>query len=354
MALRTSLARPSTELASRLTLPILAETSLAAAADSATERLISVVAACCSSIAAATEDCDLVDFRNLAADAPRPLPRSPAVAFCTSAISREISSVDFAVWSDSDFTSAATTAKPRPASPARAASIVALSASRLVCSAMPPIRLETSAILLTAFDSDWMVLLAFSRPADRGLGDGAGARDLRGDLADRARSSVRPRRKPFARWRAPARSVGDRLRLGRQVARQTRQARRRHSRRRARPGRGFDRCRRFRARRTRPCRATACRLCSSVCALVLLLLLAQPRHCRRALVLEDRKRAAPSRRSRRLAIRQTGPRSQIAAARSAASHRSCAPADARRRAQDQAGPARRSRSTRPETRPDHV
>jgi hypothetical protein len=45
----------------------------------------------------------------------------------------EISSVAFAVWLASDFTSEATTAKPRPASPARAASIVALSASRFVC-----------------------------------------------------------------------------------------------------------------------------------------------------------------------------------------------------------------------------
>ena len=51
-------------------------------------------------------------------------------------------------------TSSATTAKPRPCSPARAASIAALSASRLVCSAMPvivstmpPIRWERSAEL---------------------------------------------------------------------------------------------------------------------------------------------------------------------------------------------------------------
>jgi hypothetical protein len=49
-----------------------------------------------------------------------------------SATWRRISSVDFAVWLESDFTSLATTANPRPASPARAASIVALSASRLV------------------------------------------------------------------------------------------------------------------------------------------------------------------------------------------------------------------------------
>jgi len=40
------------------------------------------------------------------------------------------------VWVASVFTSEATTAKPFPASPARAASIVALSASRLVWLAM--------------------------------------------------------------------------------------------------------------------------------------------------------------------------------------------------------------------------
>jgi hypothetical protein len=47
-----------------------------------------------------------------------------------------ISSVGFAVWPASDFTSAATTAKPLPDSPARAASMVALSAKRLVCPAI--------------------------------------------------------------------------------------------------------------------------------------------------------------------------------------------------------------------------
>jgi hypothetical protein len=47
-----------------------------------------------------------------------------------------ISSVARAVWLDSPFTSAATTAKPLPASPARAASMVAFNASRLVCRAM--------------------------------------------------------------------------------------------------------------------------------------------------------------------------------------------------------------------------
>ena len=45
-------------------------------------------------------------------------------------------------------TSSATTAKPRPCSPARAASMAALSASKLVCSAMPPITLSTLSIFL--------------------------------------------------------------------------------------------------------------------------------------------------------------------------------------------------------------
>ena len=47
-----------------------------------------------------------------------------------------MSSVAFAAWVARLFTSLATTAKPRPASPARAASMVALSASRLVWLAM--------------------------------------------------------------------------------------------------------------------------------------------------------------------------------------------------------------------------
>ena len=53
---------------------------------------------------------------------------------------RAISSVDRAVCVASVLTSPATTAKPRPASPARAASIVAFSASRLVRLAMSPIK----------------------------------------------------------------------------------------------------------------------------------------------------------------------------------------------------------------------
>jgi hypothetical protein len=66
------------------------------------------------------------------------------VAVCMLAIWLPISSVALAVCVASVFTSAATTAKPLPASPARAASIVALSASRLVCSAIAVISLTTS------------------------------------------------------------------------------------------------------------------------------------------------------------------------------------------------------------------
>ena len=66
-----------------------------------------------------------------------------AALCCSSSILRVISSVAFWVWPESALTSLATTAKPRPASPARAASIVALSASRFVCLAMDAIRLMT-------------------------------------------------------------------------------------------------------------------------------------------------------------------------------------------------------------------
>ena len=64
-----------------------------------------------------------------------------------------ISPVAFEVCSASAFTSDATTAKPRPASPARAASMVALSASRLVCSAMVLMSSTTAPMRAAAFDN---------------------------------------------------------------------------------------------------------------------------------------------------------------------------------------------------------
>ena len=68
-------------------------------------------------------------------------------SWIVSTLSR-ISSVARWVWVASDFTSLATTAKPLPASPARAASIVAFSASRLVWLAMSVISFRISVISL--------------------------------------------------------------------------------------------------------------------------------------------------------------------------------------------------------------
>lgn len=66
-----------------------------------------------------------------------------AASPCSASILRAISSVACWVCTASAFTSDATTAKPRPASPARAASIVELSASNVVCRAIEAIRLTT-------------------------------------------------------------------------------------------------------------------------------------------------------------------------------------------------------------------
>ena len=84
-------------------------------------------------------------------------------------VMRDISSVAFAVWLASDLTSEATTAKPRPASPARAASMVALSASRLVCSAIAVISLTTSPISCAARDNLPMRAVGLLAPAARRL-----------------------------------------------------------------------------------------------------------------------------------------------------------------------------------------
>ena len=64
-----------------------------------------------------------------------------------------ISSVALAVWLARFLTSDATTAKPFPDSPARAASIVAFKASKLVCSAMSEINSTTSPIFWADSDS---------------------------------------------------------------------------------------------------------------------------------------------------------------------------------------------------------
>jgi hypothetical protein len=80
-------------------------------------------------------------------------PTDSYVAAWMPAICWPISPVALAVCSASAFTSNATTAKPRPASSARAASMVALSASRLVYPAMVLINSTTSPMRPAAFDN---------------------------------------------------------------------------------------------------------------------------------------------------------------------------------------------------------
>ena len=82
------------------------------------------------------------------------------VASWMAAICWEMSSVAREVWLASALTSDATTAKPRPVSPARAASMVALSASRLVCEAICEIRPTTDPMRSVASAReriDWLV-----------------------------------------------------------------------------------------------------------------------------------------------------------------------------------------------------
>ena len=104
-------------------------------AASAAARDISVVVAVCSSTAAEIEIWySLIDpmislIHPIDATAPE-------VSSWIASTLRAMSSVARAVSCASSLTSLATTAKPLPASPARAASIVALSARRFVCSAI--------------------------------------------------------------------------------------------------------------------------------------------------------------------------------------------------------------------------
>ncbi len=75
--------------------------------------------------------------------------------------------------------------KPRPASPARAASMVALSASRLVCAAMVLIRPTTSPIRPADWARPWTVPSVSRASADRAAGDAGGVRCLPADVVDR-------------------------------------------------------------------------------------------------------------------------------------------------------------------------
>ena len=110
-------------------------------------------------------------------------------------------------------TSSATTANPRPCSPARAASMAAFSASRFVCSAIPvmvstisPIRSERLASWLIATLTSW----EDSRSPYHGLARLAGGLDAElGQVVCAARRSVRSRR-PRPSCRRPCAPDGPR------------------------------------------------------------------------------------------------------------------------------------------------
>ena len=129
--------------------PAITETLLAIApappAISPTDRLISAVVADCSSTAAATRVWFSL-IRMITAVISSIAPVAWLVSPWIASILLLMSSVARPVSCASSLTSVATTAKPLPASPARAASIVAFSASRLVCSAIEVIAWTISPI----------------------------------------------------------------------------------------------------------------------------------------------------------------------------------------------------------------
>ena len=99
-------------------------------------------------------------------------------------ILRLMSSVALAVCLASSLTSLATTAKPLPASPARAASMVAFSASRLVCWAIEVMTLMTLPISALLSPSLATVALVVSATLTAGGGDPGRLVGVLGDLLD--------------------------------------------------------------------------------------------------------------------------------------------------------------------------
>lgn len=84
-----------------------------------------------------------------------------------------MSRVESLVWLASSLTSAATTPKPRPASPARAASMAALSASRLVCRAIsemtPTMLFTAAAAAVTSAITCWARMTSCTARSDTAL-----------------------------------------------------------------------------------------------------------------------------------------------------------------------------------------
>ncbi len=125
---------PVPEAASEIRLTPAVAAAVPASACRTLCEIIWVTAFCCS-IACATALDDRLN-RRIASVTSLIARDEPAVASWTSAIRAPISVVACAVFAARTFTSDATTAKPLPASPALAASIVALSARRFVCEAI--------------------------------------------------------------------------------------------------------------------------------------------------------------------------------------------------------------------------
>src|SRR3979490_1113908 len=157
-AARTSSASARDCSAAWLAPALLCETSLVPAAACCTLRAISRVAESCSSTAAAMVVAIALISRMVLLMPLIAVTQSP-VADWIAATCPAISSVALAVWLASSLTSEATTANPLPASPARAASMVALSASRLVWPAMALISSTTSPIFWAASARRWIEAL---------------------------------------------------------------------------------------------------------------------------------------------------------------------------------------------------
>ena len=174
-------------------------------AASAMLRPISLVVTVCSSTARGDGVRDVVDLVDDRCRSPIAF-TAPLVSLWIASIFWLMSSVALAVCLASSLTSLATTAKPLPASPARAASMVALRASRLVCCAIEVITLIT--LPISVLDSPSFVDGVVGRSAPRLTAFLATRADSLAFLAIsriEALHLLRRRRRPSRRSSRPAR-----------------------------------------------------------------------------------------------------------------------------------------------------